>query len=102
MGAWDPVEAGLVKPEADEYTAEAYDKYLTAQVIVPLAGELTKGKVLKRKRDQDGNPTGVRNDNPILDTRQYGIEFPNEEISTYTTNVITESLYSQVDSEVLD
>ena len=40
-----------------------------AQVVVPLAGELTKGKVLKRKRDPDGNPTGVRNDNPILDTR---------------------------------
>jgi len=98
-GDWDPVEAESVKPEADEFTAEAYDEYLTAQVVVPLAGELTKGKVLKRKRDDNGNPTGVRNDNPILDTRQYEIEFPDGEIHTYTANVIAESLYSQVDSE---
>ena len=93
------MEANSVKPEADEYTAESYDECLTAQVIIPLAGELTKGKILKRKRDQDGNPTDVRNTNPILDTRQYEIEFPNGEISTYTANVIAESLYFQVDSE---
>ena len=98
-GDWDPVEAESIKPEADEFTAEAFDKYLTAQVVVPLAGELTKGKVLKRKRDQNGNPTGVKNDNPILDTRQYDIQFPDGEIHTYTANVIAESLYSQVDSE---
>ena len=41
----------------------------TAQVCVPLAGELSRGAVLKRKLDTGGNPTGVKHDNPILDTR---------------------------------
>ena len=53
---WDPVDLQLSKPEANEYTAEAYDTYIGAQVYVPIAGELTGGKFLKRKLDKDGIP----------------------------------------------
>ena len=97
--AWDPMEPESAKPEADEFTADAYDNYINAQVCVPIAGELTRGKVLKRKLDRDGIPTGVKNDNPILDTRQYDVIFPDGEVNTYTANAIAESLYSNVDSE---
>ena len=44
---WGPMEPGSVKPEADDHRIEAYDKSLNAQVIVSLAGGLSKGKVLK-------------------------------------------------------
>ena len=57
-------------PEADDYTPEAYDEYLTAEVLLPNMGEITKAKVVGRKRDANGNPIGVRNSNPILDTPQ--------------------------------
>ena len=69
----DPMQISSVKPDADYYTAEAYDNYLNAQVIAPLSGELSKGKVLKRKLDRDDKLTGSRNENPILDTLTYEV-----------------------------
>ena len=48
---------------------------------------------------KDGNPTGVRYDSPILDTRSYEVEFPDGEINVYTANTIAENPYSSIDSE---
>jgi hypothetical protein len=68
---YDPAEPEAAMPEADDYTPEAYDEYLTAEVLLPNMGTMTKVKVKGRKRDADGNPIRLRNNNPILDTRQY-------------------------------
>ena len=38
--------------------------------------------------------------NPILDTRTYEVEFKDGSMSTYSTNVIAESMYAQCDEEV--
>jgi hypothetical protein len=62
-------------------------------------GEITKVKVVGRKRDADGNPIGVHNTNPILDTREYEVEFPDGATDVFMANMITESMYSQVDSD---
>ena len=69
----DPMESVSVTPEVDDHTAEAYDNYLNEQVIAPLEGEMSKDTVLKRKLDRDDNPTCIRNEKPILDTRQYEV-----------------------------
>jgi hypothetical protein len=53
-------------PEADDFTPEAYDEYLSAELLLPKLGTVTKAKVVRRKRDKDGNPIGKRNANPIL------------------------------------
>jgi hypothetical protein len=63
-----PVDHADAVPEADSFTPEAYDEYLTAEVLLPNMGEMTKAKVVGRKRDADGNPIGLRNANPLLDT----------------------------------
>jgi hypothetical protein len=86
-------------PEADDYTPEAYDEYLTAEVLLPNMGTMTKAKVTGRKRDADGNPVGRRNANPILDSREYEVEFPDGATDVFTANIIAENLYSQVDAE---
>ena len=86
-------------PEADDYTPEAYDEYLTAEILLPNMGTVTKAKVIGRKRDADGNPVGKRNANPILDTREYEVEFPDGATDVFTANTIAENLYSQVDEE---
>jgi hypothetical protein len=62
-------------------------------------GTVTKAKVIGRKRDADGNPIGRRNTNPILDTREYEVEFADGATDVFTANMIAENLYSQVDSE---
>jgi hypothetical protein len=51
------------------------DNYLFAELMLPKGGVMVKGRMTVRKRDQDGNPLGHANDNPILDTRSYIIDF---------------------------
>jgi hypothetical protein len=80
-------------------TPEELDEYLTKEVLLPRGGELVTARVLKCTRDGDGIPTGYRHQNPILDTREYEVEFPDSSIGTYTTNVIAENLAAQSDIE---
>jgi hypothetical protein len=98
-GDYEPADGSDVVPEADEFTPEEYDEYLTAEVLLPNMGEMTKAKVIGRKRDADGNPVGLRNANPLLDTRQYEVEFADVATDVFTANLIAENLYSQVDEE---
>ena len=53
---------------------------------------------MERKGDTNGNPIGVHNSNSILDTHEYKIEFPDGATDVFTANMITESMYSQVNS----
>ena len=65
-----PIELEATFEDANEYvTPEAYDEYLTAEVLLPQGGENKKAIVNKRKRGPDGLPMGVRNNNPLLDPR---------------------------------
>ena len=65
--------------------------------MLPKGGVLVKGRVTARKRDRDGNPVGHANDNPILDTRSYIVDFDNGDQTELTANMIAESLYLQCD-----
>jgi hypothetical protein len=87
-------------PEADDFDFDAFDKYISASVMLPDAdGVLQHATVRKRKRDEDGNLIGRSHENPILDTSLYDVEFEDGNISTYTANIIAENLYEQVDEE---
>ena len=57
------------------------------------------GKVTKRLKDKDGNPIGTANNNPILDTRIYDIEFQDGHTEAISANIIAENLFSQIDEE---
>ena len=89
-------------PDADdEFTPDAYDDtYLNMELALPRSGgEVEFAKVTKRLRDKDGLPIGTANDNPILDTRIYEVEFPDGHRSSLAANAIAENLYAQVDEE---
>jgi hypothetical protein len=58
-----------------EITPEMGDNYLTAEIMLPRGGTMVKGCISACKRDRDGNPVGLANSNPILDTRSYIIDF---------------------------
>ena len=60
---------------------------------------MRSGRVRGRKRDQEGTLHGVRNQNPILNTRTYEVEFPNGEVAGYAANVIAENMFAQCDAE---
>jgi hypothetical protein len=85
-------------PDADEEpTPELGDNYLHAEVLLPRGDTTQTGRVIGRKRDAFGNPVGIENPNPILDTRVYQVEFPDGDISEYSANVIAENMWSQCD-----
>ena len=60
---------------------------------------MAQEKVVKRARDQDGNPIGRANGNPILDTRKYVVSFDTGEEAELSANAIAESMYAQCDPE---
>ncbi|MGH7974682.1 MAG: reverse transcriptase domain-containing protein, partial [bacterium] len=94
-----PLEPDAEMPKADDFDTEAYDKYISAQVLLPKGDGLVSCRVLNRKRDHDGHPVGQHNSNPILDSRVYNVEFPDGNVQEYAANVVAESLYAQVDDE---
>ena len=73
---------------------------VTADVLFPRGdGTQHVGKVIKRKRGPDGNLKGRHHDNPILDTREYVIRYPDGTEDTMTYSKVVEHLYSQVDAD---
>ena len=50
-------------------------------------------------RDKNGLPIGTANDNPILDSRVFEVEFPDGHKAAMAANIIAENLFSQIDSE---
>jgi hypothetical protein len=64
------------------------------------------GKDVRRLTDENNLPTGKAHDNPILDTREYAvefgclaIEFDDGEQLEYASNAIAQNIYAQVDAE---
>jgi hypothetical protein len=78
-----------------EVMPEIGDNYLSAELMLPKGSVLVKSCVTACKRDRDGNPVGCANDNPILDTRSYIVNFNDGDRTELTANMIAESLYSQ-------
>ncbi len=65
-------------PEADAaLTPDMYDDtYLNMELaLFQGGGEVEFTRVVKRMRDKDSLPIGTANDNPILDSRVYDVEF---------------------------
>jgi hypothetical protein len=94
-----PLKPDSSMPEADDWDAEAFHRYIAAKVRLPKDGQEVIAKVIARKRDHNGNPIGKSNSNPFLDTRLYQVVFPDVETAKYSANVIAECLYSQVNDE---
>jgi hypothetical protein len=85
----DPDHADL------EVTPEMGDNYLNAEISVPRGETLAKGCVTSRKRDKDGNPIGLANANPILDTCDYTFTFDDGDETVLNANLIAKTMYAQ-------
>ena len=56
-------------------------------------------RVTKRLKDSNGIPIGTADQNPLLDTRMYEMEFVDGEKASLSGNYIAENLFAQVDDE---
>ena len=86
-------------PEADDVDSDAFDKYITAQVMLPADDQMKLGTLRKRKLDENDIPIGKSNKHPVLDTALYEVEFADSPSQFFNVNTITESIFSQIDEE---
>ena len=63
--------------------------------MLPRGDEMAMGRVTKRARDSDSNPLGTAHENPILDTRQYIVQFNDVDEYELAVNVIATNIYAQ-------
>ena len=88
--------------EADEtFTPDVYDTYLNMEQAIPQGDSLEPrlARVTKRLKDANGLPIGLANENPILDTRMYEVQYLDGEIASLAANSITENLFAQIDGD---
>ena len=62
-------------PEADHFSHEIYDKYISARLMLPQGDSMAKATVIGQKRDAAGELIGNTHPNPILDTGLYEVQF---------------------------
>ena len=85
------------KLDADDIEFDSFDQYLNSEFMVNQDGDIATAKVVKRAKDNSGNPIGKRNANPLLDTREYECELEDGTMMRYNANVIAENIFAQCD-----
>ena len=86
-------------PEVYDITPEAMNNYIGSEIMVYHGDTVDQGSIRRRKRYLEVNAIGRANSNSIIDTRAYEVEFEDGSMSTYSENVIAESIYAQFDEE---
>lgn len=66
-------------------------EYLNMELAFPMDRD-------RPKLASDSKPIGIANDNPILDTRMFEVEFLEGIMVAMLVNTIAENLYAQIDS----
>lgn len=77
----------------------AYDKLINSEVQLQNGDGVSVGRVKRRAIGPDGTVAGTYDDNPILNSVVYEVEFPDGQVKEYAANVIAENILSQVDEE---
>ena len=91
-----------IKEADNEFTPDTYDdRYLNMELAVPRGDNPNPryAKVTKRLRDADSIPIGTANENPILDSCMYEVEYQDGTRASVAANYIAENLFAQVDQE---
>ena len=77
----------------------AYDRLLNAEVQLQLDDEIATGKVVHQVLGPEGIVVEKYDENSILNSMTYEVEFVDGQVREYLANVIAENMLSRVDSE---
>ena len=78
---------------------DSYDAYIRSELRLPNSdGNPVWGTTLNRIRNNYGDPVGVVNHTPILNTNKYELQYMDYFMEDITANHITENMLFQVDS----
>ena len=82
----------MIVPEIDEPIELSYDKMINSKVQFQHDNLMETGKVKIRAIGSFGNVTVLYDDNPIMNSTIYEVEFPDGQVKEYATNVIAEKI----------
>ena len=83
-----------------EAAADTYDTYIGPDLNFPDAnGNALNGSVKIRFRNNYGQAVGVVNQNPLLDTSKYDVEYLDNYIEEMDTNQIAKNMLSRIESQ---
>ena len=88
--------------EADElFTPDTYGQYPQLELALLQGDSLEPrlAKVTKRLKDANGIPFGTADQNPLLDTQMYEVEFADGKKASLVANYIAENLFAEIDDE---
>ena len=90
-----------VKEAGEAFAPDVYNTYLNMELAIPQGDSLEPrlARVTKRLKDANGLPIGLANENPILDTRMYEVQYLDGEKASLVANNIAENLFAQIDDE---
>ena len=91
-----------IREANDKFTPDTYDdRYLNMEWSVPRGDNPNPqyANVIKRLRDDNGIPIRTANENPILDSCMYEVEYQDGMRASLVSNYIAENLFAQVDQE---
>jgi hypothetical protein len=91
----DDDEEPRIIPEFED----TVDRLINAEVQLQLGDEMCSGKVVRRSLGPDGRTAGMYDDNPMLNSVIYDIEFPDGQTKEYDANTIAENMLTQVDCD---
>ena len=102
---FDEQESPILIPEADCTDATGkpimqqsmMDTLIHSEVMLSQGEDFHMAKVISRAVDEKGRVIGNYNENPVLNTLVYNVEFPDGEIKKYAANIIAENVLSQCD-----
>eukprot|EP00957_Ditylum_brightwellii_P188016 14314015-Ditylum_brightwellii.AAC.1 len=80
-------------------TMPVYALLLNAEVSLQLGYEVRVEKVTQRAIGPNGTVTGTYDNNPMINTMIYDVEFPDRQVHEYAANIIAENMLTQVDSD---
>lgn len=88
-------------PEEDGAADDSFDPYIRMELSLPRGedGAGVNAQVVERVKDEHDNPVGRANPNPLLDSRQYKVEFDDGSSEVLSANIIAENIIAQVDPE---
>ena len=94
----DVVEGNDDQQQPSEFGVE--DPYLNMELGIRRDEEgLHHARVKRRAVDDDNRPIGRPSNNPLLDSRQYEVEYTNGTTEILAANIIAENLLAQVDDQ---
>ena len=91
-------EADLIDAAGNRLNQQSVTGLLiNTEISLPKGEKLSMGKVIQRSIDEHGKLVGTYDDNPILNSNIYEVEFLDGEIKEFAANILAETCLYQVD-----